>query len=282
MSFILEALRKSENERQRQSGPDFASIPESAEKRRSSRWPLIVGALVLLNLGLLTVVLWPAGEQPATTAAGANASSQTAHVSPSPASAEAAIETASRDGPRPLPVDNGSAPVRDTSDPPRPGNSDDQGTDEPAGTAATAPRRDVRALSEEVAPREDTGTAITQAPAARTTGSVVVAEAPLGDEPEQQGAASTPATAPDPTPPPTPEQRLPTANELRLEGFLTGPPLHLDLHVYYPEPSRRVVFISGNRYREGDRVSGGTLVREIVPEGVVLEDRGRRFILGPD
>ena len=75
---------------------------------------------------------------------------------------------------------------------------------------------------------------------------------------------------------------LPTANELRLQGFLTGPPLHLDLHVYYPEPSRRVVFISGARYREGDRINGGAVVREIVPDGVVLEDRGRRFLLGPD
>lgn len=95
--------------------------------------------------------------------------------------------------------------------------------------------------------------------------------------------AAEPARPPAASPSPTPrDEGLPTANELRLQGFLTGPPLHLDLHVYYPEASRRVVFISGNRYREGDRVKDGPIVREIVPEGVVLEERGRRFILGPD
>ena len=75
---------------------------------------------------------------------------------------------------------------------------------------------------------------------------------------------------------------LPTANDLRLQGFLTGPPLHLDLHVFYPESHRRVVFISGTKYREGDQVANGPVVREIVPEGVILEERGRRYLLMPD
>ena len=43
-----------------------------------------------------------------------------------------------------------------------------------------------------------------------------------------------------------------------------------------------MVFISGNKYREGDRVQNGAVVREIVPQGVILEERGRQYLLLPD
>ena len=96
------------------------------------------------------------------------------------------------------------------------------------------------------------------------------------------GSSATGTDRPATRAPSRADEGLPTANDLRLQGFLTGPSLHLDLHVYYPDKQKRVVFISGSKYREGDRVKGGAVVREIVPEGVILEDRGRRFLLEPN
>ena len=55
-----------------------------------------------------------------------------------------------------------------------------------------------------------------------------------------------------------------------LQGAITGPPLHLDLHIYADDPARRAVFINGDKYREGDQIGNGPLVHEIVPEGAVL------------
>ena len=274
MSFILEALRKSENERQRQSGPDFASIPEAAERRSASRWPLLVGVLILFNLVLLVIVFWPkaedAGPQAVTRSAAKSASSV---PEPPPKREPPATQEPIR---TPVPAAPASAAVPATVDEP----------------PQTPPARDIRSLSDEVTPREDPGTPAARQPAAGDAGTVVVADQPITDERVTQAAdapptaTDTPASTspPDPAPvsPTGKTEGLPTANELRLQGFLTGLPLHLDLHVYYPEPSRRVVFISGKRYREGDRVNGGAVVREIVPDGVVLEDRGRRFLLGPD
>ena len=106
-------------------------------------------------------------------------------------------------------------------------------------------------------------------------------------EAEAGATANTGAAPVIPTRPPpaaTSEPRagrapLPTATELMLKGELAGPPLNLDLHVYYPEPGRRVVFINGRKYREGERLASGPLVREIVADGVVLTEDGRLFLL---
>mgnify|MGYP001590362261 FL=1 len=38
MSFILDALRKSEHDRQRQSGPALAEVPIAAPKPKSNVW----------------------------------------------------------------------------------------------------------------------------------------------------------------------------------------------------------------------------------------------------
>jgi general secretion pathway protein B len=58
MSFILDALKKSENERQRQIGPSLADIAPRA-KRQGERpwWAVLVAALLVINLSVLIVVL---------------------------------------------------------------------------------------------------------------------------------------------------------------------------------------------------------------------------------
>ncbi len=280
MSFILEALRKSENERQRQTGPDFASIPEAVEKRRGSRWPAVVALLVLLNAVLLAVVLWPDSREATTTA-------------PTPAD---------EPGKDPAPVARQpSAPVTRRQPDARPAETEDHQlraaparSGDSAGPGASSGRSETGVVRQDAEATRDIRPLSGEAgPPAQPEGSAVPAIAPVAQEaapapePRQRPPVVGAGRAAEPTdaagdPSSQALDGLPTANDLRLQGFLTGPPLHLDLHVYYPEPSRRVVFISGNRYREGERVNGGPVVREIVPEGVVLEERGRRYLLGPD
>jgi general secretion pathway protein B len=280
VSFILEALRKSENERQRQTGPDFASIPEAVDSRRGSRWPAVVALLVLLNAVLLAVVLWPSSEEatPAAPPPAAEPGKDAAPVAQQPSAPAARRQSAS--GPPGTPDDQPSAaPARssDTAGPGAPKSQRELGIVQ----QDAEPTRDIRPLSGEARPtaRPDESAAPAIAPATQ--------QAAPTPEPRQRPPVAGAGRAPEPTDTGGESSSqaldgLPTANELRLQGFLTGPPLHLDLHVYYPEPSRRVVFISGNRYREGERVNGGPVVREIAPEGVVLEERGRRYLLGPD
>ena len=125
MSFILEALRKSENERQRQTGPDFASIPEAVDKRQGSRWPTVVALLVLLNAVLLAVVFWPDSEEatPAAPAPTAEPTKDAAPVARQPSAPAARRQPEA--GPPGTPDDQPSAaPARsgDTADPGAPGS----------------------------------------------------------------------------------------------------------------------------------------------------------------
>ena len=55
MSLILEALKKSEAERQRQSGPTLLEVRIAKPQRRYPIWALVVGALLAVNMILLLV-----------------------------------------------------------------------------------------------------------------------------------------------------------------------------------------------------------------------------------
>jgi general secretion pathway protein B len=62
MSFILDALKKSEAERQRQHAPGIAGIPESERRGGSRKWIWILSALLAVNLAVLAgILLRPAG-----------------------------------------------------------------------------------------------------------------------------------------------------------------------------------------------------------------------------
>jgi general secretion pathway protein B len=53
MSFILDALKKSESERQRQSTPGFADVPTRVTSRRPPGWLWIVAILLIINFAVL-------------------------------------------------------------------------------------------------------------------------------------------------------------------------------------------------------------------------------------
>ena len=69
MSFILDALRKSELERQRQGGPMIAELPISREDRRLPWAMLAIGLLLALNVGVLLFFLLRDTTLPVTVAA---------------------------------------------------------------------------------------------------------------------------------------------------------------------------------------------------------------------
>ncbi len=105
MSFILDALRKAELERQRQSGPSIAELPMAREDRRLPWAMLAIGLLLALNVGVLLFFLLR-DAPPAATAAGVPAMAVAAATPPfaapvsvapmpSPAIATGPAETAS-------------------------------------------------------------------------------------------------------------------------------------------------------------------------------------------
>ena len=90
MSFILDALKKSEAERQRQSGPTLLELRVSPQRRRYPVWALWVGVLLALNAGILLFVLFRRPTAPtAVSLAGTRLAAIPVAVAPLPVAAPA-------------------------------------------------------------------------------------------------------------------------------------------------------------------------------------------------
>jgi general secretion pathway protein B len=90
MSLILDALKKSEAERQRQTGPTLLELRVTQPHRRYPVWMIAVGALLAVNILLLLIFVLrrPAISEPAAVPGGASTLPPTA-ATPAPATTAA-------------------------------------------------------------------------------------------------------------------------------------------------------------------------------------------------
>jgi general secretion pathway protein B len=270
MSFILDALRKSEHERQRQTGPALAEVAIAPPKQRSNVWATAAIALLLVNLVAVGVLLIrKASREPAVATPAAAQPTPAASAAPSPAPPQVSMT-------RTAPVPDAAAAAPPMLQPAR--------VAEPVVADQHNPLEDEMSggppmLDAQVAAQASTAPAgppaVTRTPTGR--GSVVYESLPdsatVGGPPHQ-GSARAGAPAP------APGSALPTADELTAAGGV--PALNLDLHVYSTKPAERMVFINSHKYREGDTLQEGPVVKQITPDGVVLEFRGSQFVLTRD
>jgi general secretion pathway protein B len=248
MSFILDALRKSENARQRQGGPALAEVPIGRRRENRPWWVWAVAALLAINLIVLLVVLIrspePSETSPANTAAPTVA--PTAAV-PAPAAAVPAPAVVVTSPPAsPLPV---AAPSVNPAAP------------------LTSPVTQGRTLADEAA----TAAAELRDPSAPAA----AANVPDRGSIVRQVNPGAPAVAGQAGP----EENLPLLNELTGDRAVGMPPMHLDIHVYSTNPVERFVFINMRKYTEGATLTEGPVVERIRTDGVVLNQRGFRFVL---
>lgn len=57
MSFILDALKKSETDRQQQTDTDFTAVPSRSSTQRPPKWLWLLGALLTINIVILASIL---------------------------------------------------------------------------------------------------------------------------------------------------------------------------------------------------------------------------------
>ena len=127
MSFILDALKKSESDRQRQSGPALFEVKLAPPRTGLPPWAIAIAALLLVNLGLGLWMLLR--HPPARTPEAPPGTAERA--APSPAAASAAVLPALASAPAPL-----SAPPPAASPPaPAPRSSSGSGPSAPAAAA---------------------------------------------------------------------------------------------------------------------------------------------------
>jgi general secretion pathway protein B len=153
MSFILDALKKSESDRQRQSGPSLFEVKVAPPRRTLPVWAVAIAVLLVVNVIVISWMLLrrPAAQQPAAPPQAAapgihDAPAARAAITPPPAPqvssnpgqapgsapAPAAAATAQGPVPAPAPLVNGG---QSTSQPPPSDNpSDNAPAVEPAAT----------------------------------------------------------------------------------------------------------------------------------------------------
>jgi general secretion pathway protein B len=261
MSYILDALRKAEHDRDLGRVPGIGSDHEPAVVAIGGRWMWAVLIVLLVNAALLTFALWP----------------------------ESAPDTgpvAAREDPvvleprQPVPVlETAALTARsdpEVYEPPE----DSLSWQEPDVAAVTdpAPPVELRPLPES----ESTPAAIrARAAALRPLPPLPESPALADAEPEQAAVPDEPdapeivyqaaaAPARDDNLPVWPQVSGQLFNEINSD-------LHLDVHVYSDRPQERFVLINMLKYGEGERLQEGPLVDAITPDGVVLSFRGQRF-----
>jgi hypothetical protein len=259
VSYILDALKKAAEQRDVHAPAMqrlFRSDPEVAD---TPRWRMALlgvgasfaGAVVVSVLWLL----WPAA--PVVVPERADATPATARVRPE--TPPAAVQ------PPPPPA----PPIVRTAPKPTP----------PAASATAAPvspapatAAPVKATAEERPPApvvEVRRPATDPAPAADTQ------RAPVETPARPQPTPATPSVITALRPPAAGAAPAPTAR-----GDLSSP-MRLEVIVYSEERARRLAFINGRKYVEGDTLLDGARIQEIQPDAVVIIEDGRRVVLRP-
>ncbi len=238
MSYILDALKKADAERERSAVPGLHAHPHdgpAGHGRRDGglRWPVLAVAVatIVLLAATLAWLLW--------SERGVRLPPLVAQAPPTPVPMPAPAPA-----PVPVPV---PAPV-------------------PAAIPAPAPV--AAATPPALPPPPAPAPAVVPAPPAPP---VIAAPPPA---PPPRTAPPAPAAPPPATPA---EPRVPSLNELPSDVRAGLPPLAISGAVFSPTPTARMLFINGLVLREGEAVADGVVVERIGAAASVLSARGQRF-----
>ncbi len=239
MSFILDALKKSETDRQRQSSPALFEVKVAAPRRRFPLWGIGLAGLLGVNLVFL---LWFVLRQPASPEAAPAAAGGTATTS-SPAATPPGMVT---------------VPATATYIPQNAAPTVSIGTNYP-DAGVVAPSNEPPLVEEPMLSGQEPSV-------------------PPDYDARDYAPAITPAEANAAAARRSSGDSLPSRDEVVAKGTQL-PDLRLDLHVYDADPAKRFVFINMRKLREGESLPEGVRLDSITPSGARLFFRGQQFTL---
>ena len=290
MSYILDALRKADAERERGAVPDLhaqllppGSLPDEAEGAASPAWRwwgLGAGLIVLAGLGWLFLgrdaapppgALAPPPAVPAPPPA--ETATPTQALPPVPASAPASTAEVTATAAAPSASAGEPAAAAAAPEPPakpRPAARTATVTAPKVGKAEKAEKSEKAAATAPAEVAKAGTTPPKTEPATRTTGAAV----PKAEAPKTSAtAASTEA----PAPAAGTTARLPSLGDLPPELRQMVPPLAIGGSVYSPQPTARMVVINGQVFQEGSALGSELRLEQIRQKTAVLSIRGTRF-----
>lgn len=264
MSYILDALKKSQRQRELGSVPKLTTEQLAPHRRGSGIVPWAIAAVAVAMAAILVALYGPFGhpvlEADRKAVPVAEASSSAPAAGTLQLASQGTAPVAAGDGQSAMPV---LPPAAVSVDPT--GGSDAIRVDAVAVPEAVAHAK---------APVMDN--AETSAVAGRLDAKAEIAaqNGPPAAE-VQPTAASTAAVSVESSV----MQPAPLLAELPYDLQRSLPALALNVHVYAQIPKERFVFLNMQKYKEGERTREGVLIEEITPEGAVLRYGQQRFRL---
>ncbi|WP_374583732.1 general secretion pathway protein GspB [Pseudoduganella sp.] len=290
MSYILEALKKAQAERQIGStptihAPTLASAPPG--QGSSPRRAPLIAALVLMGAaiaGLATMLVrqQPAASPPAPALPPAASAPATVADARSPSTAAAADVPAAPTVVAPVAAPAAAAASVAAAAPAAAGATQ---TTAGAPVLATqpAPGAPVPQARTEAAPPKSPATMAASVPPAPSVATAVAASAApvppqpaLKPAPVSQRAADAPAT-PAPAAPAPVEEHIQSLQDLPEPIQRAIPQIALGGYIYSKNPADRLLLIDKVLRREGEEVAPGLLLEKLQPKQAVFSFRGYRY-----
>jgi general secretion pathway protein B len=246
MSYILDALKKVEQNREQEESPgavSFSSPPVVSAKKRAF-WPYVLTGALVLNVAFFTVWMWMAGRPVEVKA-------------PSPEAKKFYAPPDAAMGPQISSKAPANEVVRRPADKslPRPG-------------VETKPIAEKETAVKETTAKEARGPAIArkeeQSSSDDFSKKAIAAEVPPVKETQRERSQAIAG-------------RLYTIGELPSDIRHNLPEFRISGHAYSADARTRVVRINEKILQEGQDLSAGLRLEEIIPDGVILAYQGFRI-----
>jgi general secretion pathway protein B len=283
MSFILDALKKSESDRQRQTGPALFEVKVAPPKARFPVWAVAIVALLVVNM---IIVGWLLLRRPSRLDETAVAAPSTAlptstatqvPFAPSDRSANGSVASSSTATMPPPPNTNPSTNGPSTDGAPGSAPPSIQSANAQQSSTMPSPTPQQSSLS---APQPASHPAVHLPDRDQNEPTLAGAETDGGARPDDYAPAAEPGSSlfkghvRRGT-----ESGFMLYQDLAVTAGADLPQLRLDLHVYAAKPQDRFALINMRKLHEGDSLQGGVRVEAITPDGVVMSHNGTKFLL---
>ncbi|GAB3463589.1 hypothetical protein GCM10027321_26410 [Massilia terrae] len=240
MSYILEALKKAQAERQLGSAPTIhAPAASVAPEAGANRRPLVIGVAAGVVLVVAALMLWRHQATPVPAA-------------PVPAAPVASLT------PAPVPPAAAQEPA-------------------PVKQVASAPSQVALVGKPDAAPKPD---AVAVAKPPEREPAVVVKPAVPVAAPAHVASQPAPVAATAPAPIQTAaagEESLPALGALPEATRRDIPKVAFGGYMYSPNPADRLILIDNVLRHEGEEVAPGLVLEKLLPKGAVMNYRGSRY-----
>lgn len=246
MSYILEALRKAERERNLGQVPTLEGLPDAPQPRRRRLWPWMLAAALAANVVIVVLVYtFPRQDRIAT-------------VERVPLAAKPAMAA---------PIEPQNPPTVEVVEP-----SVEEAppvmAQKTLGAASGQQAVPADSYADDEVPAQKQS--VQEPPAQEAAVPANADTAPA--EPAVASAAESGRFSGE-------EETPPLLRDMPSEFKRSLPEMKIDAHFYSETPARRFVMINLHKYREGERLAEGPLLERIQADGLLLSYQGQRFRL---